>query len=85
MMNIKLDRDFKVYARIGYRLLSENKGCVVTYSSCGRSIINQLKIVSSLEEAIPGLHIVTNIRYTECKTCMNRQRKIGNELGDFRS
>jgi hypothetical protein len=31
MMNIKQDRDYKVYARIGYRLVSENKGCVVSF------------------------------------------------------
>ena len=71
-MSIKVKDDYKSYARKAFKLLIQNKGCVVTLSSCGMSIINQLKIVSSLEEAIPGLHIVTNIRYEECKTCMDR-------------
>jgi hypothetical protein len=57
----------------------------VTLSSCGRATINQLKIVSSLEEAIPGLHIVTNIKYTECKTCLNRLKKNQRELEEFRT
>ena len=83
-MNIKLDREYKSYARIGYKLIKENEECAVTFSSCGKSIINQLKIVSSLEEAIPGLHVVTNIRYTECKTCLNRLKRNGQETNDFR-
>ena len=84
-MNIKLDREFKTYARIGYKLIKENEECAVTFSSCGKSIINQLKIVSSLEEAIPGLHIVTSIKFTECKTCLNRLKKNGEEIQEFRS
>ena len=57
----------------------------MTISSCGKSILNQLKIVSVLEETMPGLHIVSNIRFTECKTCVNRQKKYGIDYEEFKA
>jgi hypothetical protein len=83
LINIKLDQDFKNYAIHAKKLLVE-EDCAVTFSSCGKSIVNQLKIVSALEESLPGLHIVSNIKLTECKTCINRLKKYSKEIEDFR-
>jgi hypothetical protein len=83
LVNIKLDQDFKNYAIHAKKLLTEEE-CAVTFSSCGKSIHNQLKIVSALEESVPGLHIVSTIKLTECKTCLNRLKKYQKEVEDFK-
>lgn len=84
-MNIKLDRDFRVYARIAYDLIKMDESCCITFSSCGKSIYNQLRIVSSLEEALPGLHLVTSFKLTECKTCLNKTKKLSLDMTEFRA
>ena len=34
---------------------------------------------------MPGLHVVSNIRFTECKTCVNRQKKYGKDYDEFKA
>lgn len=44
-----------------------------------------MKIVAALQEHIPGLHIVSNIKLTECKTCINRQKKYDKDVKDLKA
>lgn len=75
-LNIDLEHDYKHYAEIAFKKLTEDKQCPgVTLNACGNAIITLMKVSSALSEYLPGLHTVTNIKLKLCRTCERKNPK----------
>ena len=59
VLNIRKEKDFKIYAEIARKILLDRKEKCITLTSCGIAIVNLLKVSSALSHFIPGLHKVS--------------------------
>ena len=69
VLNIRKEKDYKVYAEIARKILLDRKEKCITLTSCGIAIVNLLKVSSALSHFIPGLHKVSRFVQSKCKTC----------------
>jgi hypothetical protein len=76
-LNIRKEKDFKVYAEIARKMLIDRNEKCITLTSCGIAIVNLLKVSSALSQHIPGLHKVSRFIQSKCKTCEMRSKKEG--------
>ena len=72
IINIRLEKDYQIYAMIARRLLEDEKAPSIVITACGQAIYNLLKVSSILSEHMPSLHKVSRISYSNCKTCISK-------------
>lgn len=74
-ININLEKDYRYFAHLAYKLLQE-PGCPgISINACGFAVLTQLKVSGLLSEYLPGLHKSTTIMLKSCASCHSKEVK----------
>ena len=74
-ININLEKDYRYFAQLAYKLLHEH-GCPgISLNACGFAVLSQLKVSGLLSEYLPGLHKSTTIMLKSCASCHSKELK----------